>query len=408
MKLIIFMFLFAVFANISYAYQESLGRVFTLETTRDPDRSVRLTAEGNTIFAEGFFKDYAVEDFFIHSSSLSSAENRFSRNADGSFTASSSGIITESSAIVVIRLENNMSLNYRVEYNDALGWFFGDNGLAARTAAALENYRVISPEISENYISAALCPHEIAETRGILLQIVAEVTAELTCGYQKAKALNRWVADNLVYDRDARDSEVTEETISIASTLRLRRSVCIGIANTYAALLEAAGIKALNIKGGIANPFEGVPYELLPTETLVHEWVAFWFEDENRWVYTDPTWDRQGFFENGNYHHRTSVIKHFDISGLALSFDHRGDTAELRQFFFADTVFDDSAGPLDEPGEPDEPVITTTPPPTVTLLQREELPLHPNEEFGLLYMTIGVLSLTAVIMVIIIIRIRRK
>ncbi|MCL2638430.1 MAG: transglutaminase-like domain-containing protein [Oscillospiraceae bacterium] len=395
-------------SQLSTAYQAPLGRVYTLKTSHDPDRFAILTVDGNTIHAEGYFKDSVVEEFFISGSSLRGTESRFSRSSDGSFTAEYSAVPEATNALAVIRFDDGSTLNYRVEYNSDDGWFFGDNNLAARTAAALEDYRVIPPEISENYLSASLDPRELAETRAVLMQIVAEETEGIDPDddYQIAKALNYWVAENIVYDRDARDNDVTEETVSIAQTLRLRRSVCIGIANTYAALLEAAGLKVLNIKGGIANPFEGVPYELLPTETIVHEWVAFWYEAESRWVYADPTWDRQGFFENGSYHMRTPVIKHFDISGLALSFDHRGDRAELRQFFPVNVGDEFSSQdsthvvPLDEI-EIETPVITT---PIVTTLP----PISTaDEDYIYLFMTIGALSLAAIIMVIIIFRYRR-
>jgi hypothetical protein len=322
-------------------YQAALSRHNTLLTSHDPERYARFIAGGNTISAEGFFGDRVIEGFHVSAVFTGETENSFSRNPDGSFTASFSGIPAAevSRALIVLTFGDGSALSYRAEYSETSGWFFGDNGLAASTAAALESYRVISPEISANYMSASLCPDEIRETRERLNEIVYIVTAGLVCDYQKAKALSRWVAENIVYDRDASETEVTEETVSVATTLRLRRSVCIGIANTYAALLESAGIKALNIKGGVIS--SDVPYERLPYDTTVHEWVAFWFEEQNRWVYADPTWDRMGFFEDGNYQHRPSVMKYFDISGLALSFDHRGDRAELRQFTIdSDAGFD--------------------------------------------------------------------
>ncbi|MDR2558703.1 MAG: transglutaminase-like domain-containing protein [Oscillospiraceae bacterium] len=410
MKFVIFVVVFIFFqlstinCQPSAAYQESLGRVFALETTLDPDRYVILTANGTTIHAAGYFRDYAVTDFYISTPSLSNIESRFTREADGTFIASFGGIPSVKNALAVIKFNDDTTLTYRVEYNSDIGWFFGDNRLAAKTAAALEDYRTISPQISENYISAALCPREIAETRSRLHEIVAEVTAELDCDYQKAKELSRWVSENIVYDRDAAALEVNEETISIANTLRLRRSVCIGIANTYAALLEAAGIKALNIKGGIVNVSEGVPYELLPTQTIVHEWVAFWYEAENRWVYTDPTWDRQGVFQGGEYLYSPPVMKYFDISSLALSFDHRGDSAEFRQFFAENDTY---IVPLDE-AEPEALPSLTTLPASHSPPQGGELPPYPAEDDSFLYMIIGALSLAAAIMVIIIFRYRKS
>ncbi|MCL2076914.1 MAG: transglutaminase-like domain-containing protein [Oscillospiraceae bacterium] len=335
----------------SYAdFQDSLERVFVLETTRDPDRYARLTADGNTIYAEGRFNEPEIVEFYISGATMSGVRNVFTNHNDGvkgSFSAHFSGIPAEENARVYLRFSDGSVMSYRVEYSPDVGWFFGDNGLSDKGLAVLENYHVIPPEISAYYISATLEPDEISQTLDKLREIVDEVTFGLDDDYQKAKALNQWVANHFYYDYDARDNEVTEDTVSIATTLALNRSVCIGIGNLYAALLEAAEIKALNIKGGVVSPAEGYPYEELTKRGAVHEWVAFWYEKENRWVYADPTWDRRGIFENGEYKSKPPVMKHFDISPLALSFDHRGDRAELRNYFGALEVIgnavDDSA-----------------------------------------------------------------
>jgi transglutaminase-like putative cysteine protease len=394
MKLFIFMVLFVLLAGISliepHAYQETLGREFTLETTFDPDRYAVFRAQGDTIHAEGVFKSPAVESFYVYCATMRGAENSITKHSDGSFSAVFNGSTSAKSAEIIINLEDGGTLRYRVEYNSDVGWFFGDNGLAASTAAALEDYQVIPPEISELYLGR---PEELAETREKLRGIVAGAAEDLDCDYQIAKALSLWVSENIVYDHDAAANEVNEETVSVASTLRLRRSVCIGIANTYAALLEAAGLKVLNIKGGVASG--GVIYEQLPFETTIHEWVAFWFEAGNRWVYADPTWDRLGVFRDGEFHHSPPVMKYFDISPLALSFDHRGDSAELREFFAINN---------EELIMNNEHEFDNIPP--AALAPEAAPPPEENDDF--LYMTIGALSLSAVIMLLIIIKMRRK
>jgi transglutaminase-like putative cysteine protease len=383
-------------------FQESLGRADTLTTTYDPERYVRFTADGNMIRAEGYFRDAVVDNFYISTATLRGMTNEFSfssnGNAGGSFTASFGGIPAESHARAVITFTDGAVMAYRVEYDN--GWFFGDNGLAERTAAVVENYYTIPPDISEYYVSATRDPDELAETRALLREIVAEVTEGIEGAYHRARALNDWVARNIVYDRDARDSDVNEESISIASTLRLRRSVCIGIANTYIALLETAGIKAVNIKGGITSQAEGVPYEKLRDNTVVHEWAAFWYEAESRWVYADPTWDRQGNFAGGEYEFMPAVHKHFDITPLALSFDHRGDKAELRHFM-----------PVHEPAgddAPDTPEVPAIPEAPEAVSVPAVPPVYPREEDNsLLFVVIGVMTLTAAGLIYVIFKLRR-
>jgi hypothetical protein len=416
-RLFIFLILLAVlgsFASFADDFQDTLGREFVLYSTHDPDNFVRFTAQGTAIHAEGRFTDRVVTDFFINAGILQNAERSFSRSADGSFKAAFTSTPTASNGTAVIQFDDGLTMSFRVEFRAGVGWFFGDNGLGARTDATLENYYTASREVSARYVSAALDLAEAKDTLDRLLEIVDEVTAGITDDYQKAKALNRWVAENIAYDRDARDNEVTEETITIATTLRLNRSICIGIANTYGALLEAAGLKVLNIKGGIVNVSEGVPYELLSKKTLVHEWVAFWYEAENRWVYTDPTWDRRSFFERGRLTYRPSLIKHFDMSPLALSLDHRGDRAELREYFRApDFIMEMEDTPPPEPDNPDNPDDPDNPVPPPPEPGSPDVPPPPpfpvplEDDGFLLYLTIAVMAALAVILTYIVIKKRR-
>jgi hypothetical protein len=378
-------------------FQATLGRSYALLTSNNPERFIRITADGNAIHAEGFFSDAAVKSFYISTLTMSDIENDFSftpsGTAGGSFTASFSGIPTEPFAFIVVTFEDDSIISYRIEYDD--GWFFGDNGLAARTTQVVENYFTISADISEYYISATRNQNEINETRKILQDIVDHVTAGVTDDYQKAKLLNNWVAEKIAYDRDAQENEVTAETVSVANTLKLSRSVCIGITNTYIALLETAGIKAINIKGGVTSG--GVTYNTLRDKTHIHEWAAFWYEAEKRWVYADPTWDRQSIYKDGDYIFREPVFKYFDITPAALSFTHRGDKAERRQFTVDSLQLTvDSENGFNNKFEFSLPRETS---PSVSV--------DASDNNDVLFFIIGVMSLTAAILIIIIIKLRK-
>jgi hypothetical protein len=382
------------------SFQSTLTRRYTLVTTHDASRQIRLTATGNVIRAEGYFSDAAVEEFYISGTAINGMTSDFVFNSDGadggSFAASISGVPDEAFARLSIRFADGGVMHYRAEYDGE--WFFGDNGLGARTMNVVENYFTASAEVSEMYISAARCPDELRETRAKLHEIVAEVTEGMDDDYEKAKALNAWVAWNIVYDRDAvKDADDdTLVTGSITRTLEYKRSVCIGITNTYIALLEAAGIKAVNIKGGIVSAAEGVPYELLTSDTVPHEWAAFWYEAENRWVYADPTWDRQGWFMDGEYDFKPPVFKFFDADCLALSLDHRGDRAELRIYMNSS----EAAG---------EPHTSETIPPVMTVIipAESEEPESSEDNYTVLYLVIGAMVFAAAVLLTVIIRIRR-
>ncbi|MCL2109721.1 MAG: transglutaminase-like domain-containing protein [Oscillospiraceae bacterium] len=347
---------FAPAVSADTAEQAALGRCFELRTTLDPERYALLTANGDVVYAEGFFAGATVSDFHIRGGGIDRREITLDVEDNGRFTGSFTGRMRDAgNATVVIAFDDAPTLSYRIEYAPEIGWFFPDNGLGAKTAAVVENHIVLTPQISSYYISAELYFAEINNALELLRRIVQDVTSGLDDDYQKAKALNAWVAENIAYDMDARDNEVSEESVSIAATLRDNRSVCIGIANLYGALLETAGIQAVNIKGGTVSAANGVTYENLPLKTAVHEWVAFWYEAEGRWVYTDPTWDRKSIYQNSQLTYVPPLYKHFDISPLALSFDHRGDRAEQRQYTLA----------LEISAEPDTPEIGYTEPPEI-------------------------------------------
>ena len=163
---------------------------------------------------------------------------------------------------------------------------------------------------------------------------------------------------------------VTNETVALCNVLETHRTVCAGYANIYSALLEAAGIQSVNLKGSTTTA--GVTYEEFDTGVENHEWVAFWYPNENRWVYTDCTWDSGQYYEKGMYFDAPNKKKFFDITPLALTLDHRIDRAEQR-FYFEALSFFEEAEPSQSSSDFKE---ETLPSATTTFSQTEQQAKH--------------------------------
>ena len=126
----------------------------------------------------------------------------------------------------------------------------------------------------------------------------ASLTAGCTTDRQKAKALYKYVVDNIYYDYDDAENRVlpTYWNRDAASVLSEKYAVCEGIASLYAAFLRSCGIPAMKILG-----YAGTVYDAGASDkTLNHAWVCAYFTDDNSWHLFDPTWDRKNTYEKVN------------------------------------------------------------------------------------------------------------
>lgn len=142
----------------------------------------------------------------------------------------------------------------------------------AKWTAAEENLReeTVSPQIQE---------------------LTAQVTAGLTSDYDKAKAICKWIADNIAYDYDDYyDSENPFKQLNPDDTLEQRRGVCAGFAGLTKAMMNAAGIPCVSMsgRGGQSDSF-GLPG--------YHAWNEVYAD--GRWFPVDNTWDCQQDYREG-------------------------------------------------------------------------------------------------------------
>lgn len=144
----------------------------------------------------------------------------------------------------------------------------------AKWAAAEENRKEesVSPQIQE---------------------LTDQVTAGLTSDYDKAKAICKWIADNIAYDHDGDEFDIENPFAQLDPdyTLEQRRGICAGFTTLTKAMMNAAGIPCVGIngRGGMPNS-DGLPG--------YHSWNEVYAD--GRWFPVDNTWDCQNDYRNGS------------------------------------------------------------------------------------------------------------
>ncbi len=138
-----------------------------------------------------------------------------------------------------------------------------------------------------------------------------DITAGLSGDYEKAQAIHRWVAENVVYDYEYFRGQKEHTYLSSEDVLEHKLAVCSGYANLTRALLQAQGIPAVYVHGTAGG--DG------------HAWNAAYID--GRWVWIDSTWGRPG---NGAFYDP----RYFDASDFFLAQTHEAFTpaASLNNF----------------------------------------------------------------------------
>ena len=325
----------------------AVSRTNLLRTTLNPDAYSLFEINGYTVTARGKYSDDRLAKISISAGDIGSMN--FSSHADGSYEAEFTVSSVSDSSVLALKFNSGVTISYPL-YSDENGLYFPQNGLAEENRLVLEKIHDAPKLAAGYYLTASGEAEKIAEVQRQIKQISDSVADGLESDYDKARALAEYVAAHVSYDVDARNESVTEETVSIEHTLKYGRTVCIGFANLYCALLQAQGIDAVNIKGGSTGG--GVTYATLTDGIQNHEFTAFFCEAQNRWVWVDSCWDGSGIYQNGEFLGNIQHEKYFDITDEALSFDHRADYAERRDFFNAQAA--------EQPKETEQTEVTTT------------------------------------------------
>lgn len=317
---------FAASAEESADNNEAIGRLSRLVTSNNPDNYAVIEVNGDNITARGKFTSDT--PFSIDFTDTTPTSNTFKHNGGGEFTAEMTCKPMQNGYYnFYIGFDSRVAMSYLMAYDED-GWHIPDNNLSVLNAAKLDKVRQTDPLAAAYYISPEADKAEIKDTMEKIQIISDQVCDGAEDDYRKAYLLNRWIADNIYYDHDAANTEVTIETVALSNVLENHRTTCAGYANLYCALLEVQGIRSVNLKG--AAVAGEITYESLATGVENHEFTAFWYEKQNRWVYVDSCWSGAGDYEKGKYTDRITYDKYFDVTGEAFSLNHRIDKAEER------------------------------------------------------------------------------
>lgn len=319
-----------VFSSLqcSAEYINETGNLSRLVTSNRKDAFATIDTSGDSVIISGVFKyDPPVALGIV---GVDETENQLHVETDGVFTAKVSGTPFDNDYYdLYFQFQSGAYFRYVMKYDG--GWYIPDNGIAAKNNEKLENITIAVPKAAAYYISKDADETEIRETLEEIQRISDEVCGDEEDDYEKAHLLLIWMGENIYYDHDAAETSVTLDTVAIHNVLERRRTTCAGFANTYSALLEAAGIRSVNLKG--AAVAGEISFPELPTGVENHEFSAFWYERENRWVYADACWASGSHYRGGEYTSGDWSDRFFDQTAEAFALRHRADKAEERLYF---------------------------------------------------------------------------
>lgn len=149
---------------------------------------------------------------------------------------------------------------------------------------------------------------------------------------EKADSIAQWVVRNICYNDDAASTKVDADVISLEQVLSTKTATCAGYSDLFAALCQAQGICAINLRGGTEEALYRDPdWKTVRTN---HEWNAVFCD--GGWHFFDTTWCSQNIYSNGEYYYSDKQkTEYLDMDFDAMTKDRRIDRVDLRDFYGA-------------------------------------------------------------------------
>lgn len=340
----LFLALITLFALPTFCFAESNDNSSD-EIVKKPEKCYELVTGGNeeyyskitinsrSVLVEGCYKNDPVTN--ISFQNCGTVSSTLKVNPDGTFTS----VLNPSEPIgssdrIVIKLKSGAKLSYLIMYDD--NRYFPDNKLSEQNQSVLEKAVPTSAKSWAGYVTDELTEEGVKQTLDEVAYLADYIAGDIKDDYKKLEAIAKWVSDNIYYDRDARENSVTQSEICIKNVLKSRKTVCVGYSALFSALCEAQGIYVVNVKGTVTS--DTVKYDDLADGPVNHEWCAALIDD--RWIWVDCVWNSNLKYENNKFKSMgANTQMYFDISPLALSFDHCAYLAEKRYYFRASEYF---------------------------------------------------------------------
>lgn len=343
----LFLALITLFALPTFCFAESNDnssdkivkkpeKCYELVTGENEEYYSKITINSRSVLVEGCYKNDPVTD--ISFQNCGTVSSTLKVDPDGTFTS----VLNPSEPIgntdrIVITLRSGARLSYLIMYND--NRYFPDNKLGEQNLSVLEKAVPTSAKSWAGYVTDELTEEGVKQTLDEVAYLADYIAGDIKDDYKKLEAIAKWVSDNIYYDRDARENSVTQSEICIKNVLKSRKTVCVGYSALFSALCEAQGLYVVNVKGTVTS--DTVNYSDLADGPVNHEWCAALIDD--KWIWVDCVWDSNLKFENNEFKSMgANTQMYFDISPLALSFDHCAYLAEKRYYFRAGEYFKQS------------------------------------------------------------------
>lgn len=371
----LFLALITLFALPTFCFAESNDnssdeivkkpeKCYELVTGENEEYYSKITINSRSVLVEGCYKNDPVTD--ISFQNCGTVSSTLKVNDDGTF----SSVLNPSESFgnsdrLVITLKSGARLSYLIMYDD--NRYFPDNKLGEQNLSVLEKAVPTSAKSWAGYVTDELTEESVKQTLDEIAYLADYIAGDIKDEYKKLEAIAKWVSDNIYYDCDARENSVTQSEICIKNVLKSRKTVCVGYSALFSALCEAQGLYVVNVKGTVTS--DTVDYSDLADGPVNHEWCAALIDD--RWIWVDCVWNSNLKFENNEFTSlRANTEMYFDISPLALSFDHCAYLAEKRYYFRAGEYFNQSdettPDSRNESTPSAETSAATTKPPTYT------------------------------------------
>lgn len=328
------------FAENGGSYSDDIAKkpekCYELVTGENEEYYSRITINSRSVLIDGCYKNDPVTSITLQNCGTVSSTLKV--NSDGTFSSVlNPSEPTGNSDRIVITLRSGARLSYLIMYDD--NWYFPDNKLSEQNLSVLEKAVPTSAKSWAGYVTDELTEESVKQTLDEVAYLANYIAGDINDEYKKLEAISKWVSDNIYYDRDARENSVTQSEICIKNVLKKRKTVCVGYSALFSALCEAQGIYVVNVKG--TSTSDTVKYDDLADGPVNHEWCAALIDD--KWIWVDCVWDSNLKFENNEFKSiGANTQMYFDISPLALSFDHCAYLAEKRYYFRAGEYFDQS------------------------------------------------------------------
>ena len=248
--------------------------------------------------------------------------------------------------LVIIISALSVYLNYimlkdvkeqREQYDETMNEIYAS--VIEQNAVRLENVVEYGDKYCTNYVSVKndLKIHEtVLEELRVLSNAICDGTES---DREKVRKIAYWVAENVYYNDVAANTSVNAEVISLETVLETKTATCAGYSNLFSGLCNMQDIYCINMRGGTCVVYS--TDEFLLSAPMNHEWNAVKLDGE--WVFVDVTWLSNNMYDEDGYHKSDSFDNiYFDMSLEYMSYEHRIDLVDHRDFKSSVNAFDEN------------------------------------------------------------------